>query len=108
MENEQENQTNSIENQCPSFFQNSSTGIGFSEAAASAEHQQIAVDPVVTSHLKPGFHMIITVGDALPRQARGHFKDGCIKWKHILNDVADQTRTVRGRIERVEFKAWFP
>ena len=42
--------------------------------------------------------MIITVGDALLRQARGHFKDGCIKWKHILNDVADQTRTVRGRI----------
>ena len=52
--------------------------------------------------------MIITVCDALPRQARGHFKDGGIKWKHILNDVADQTRTVRGRIERVEFKAWFP
>ena len=48
MENELENQTNSIEDQCPSFLQNSSTGIGFSEAAASAEHQQIAVDPVVT------------------------------------------------------------
>ena len=46
--------------------------------------------------------MIVTVGDPSPRQARAHFKDGCIKWKHILNDVAEQTRTVQGRIERVE------
>ena len=40
--------------------------------------------------------MIVTVGDASPRQARGHIGDGCVKWKHFLNDVAD------------EFKAWFP
>ena len=49
--------------------------------------------------------MIVTVGDASPRQARGHIGDGCVKWKHFLNDVADvtdQTGTVRGRIERVE------
>ena len=55
--------------------------------------------------LKPGFHMIVTVGNASPRQARGHIEDGCVKWKHFLNDVADvadQTGTVRGRIKRVE------
>ena len=49
--------------------------------------------------------MIVTVGDASPRQARGHIGDGCVKWEHFLNDgadVADQTGTVRGRIERVE------
>ena len=46
--------------------------------------------------------MISTVGDASPRQARGHIGDDFVKWKHFLNDVADQTGTVRGRIERVE------
>ena len=49
--------------------------------------------------------MIATVGDASPRQARGHIGDDFVKWKHLLNDVADvadQTGTVRGRIERVE------
>ena len=54
---------------------------------------------------KPGFHMIVTVGDASPRQARGHIGDVLVKWKHVLKDVADvadQTGTVRGRIERVE------
>ena len=54
---------------------------------------------------KPGFHMIVTVGDASPRQARGHIGDGCVKWEHFLNDVADvadQTGTVRGRIKTVE------
>ena len=44
----------------------------------------------------------LTVGDASPRQAREHIGDGCVKWKHFLNDVADQTGTVRGRMERVE------
>ena len=46
--------------------------------------------------------MIVIVGDASPRQARGHIGDGCVKWAHFLNDVADvadQTGTVRG---------WFP
>ena len=52
--------------------------------------------------LKPGFHMIVTVGDASPRQAREHIGDGCVKWEHFLNDVANQTGTVRGRIKRVE------
>ena len=52
--------------------------------------------------LKPGFHMIVAVSDASPRQARAHIGDGCVRWKHSLNDVADQTGTVRGRIERVE------
>ena len=49
--------------------------------------------------------MIVTVGEASPRQARGYIGDGCVKWKHFLNDVADvadQTGTVRGRIKRVE------
>ena len=49
--------------------------------------------------------MIATVGEASPRQARGHIGDGFVKWKHFLNnvaDVADQTGTVRGRIERIE------
>ena len=49
--------------------------------------------------------MIATVGDASPRQARRHIDDDFVKWKHFLNDVADvadQTGTVRGRIERVE------
>ena len=41
------------------------------------------------SYVKPGFHMIVTVGDASPRQARGHVGDGCLKWEHFLNDVAD-------------------
>ena len=55
--------------------------------------------------LKPGFHMIVTVGDASPRQARGHIGDSSVKWKHFLSDVsdvADQTGTVPGRIRRVE------
>ena len=49
--------------------------------------------------------MIVTVGDASPRQARGRFGDSCAEWKHFLSDVsdvADQTGTVRGCIERVE------
>ena len=49
--------------------------------------------------------MIVTVGDASPRQARGHIGDGCVKWKHLLNDVTDvvdQKGTVRGRIKTVE------
>ena len=46
--------------------------------------------------------MIATVGDASPRQARIHSGDGCVKRKQFLNDVADQTGTVRGRIERDE------
>ena len=53
-------------------------------------------------NLKPGFHMIATVGDVSPRQAWGHIGDDFIKWKHFLNDIANQTGTVRGRIERVE------
>ena len=46
--------------------------------------------------------MIATVGDASPRQARGRIDDDFVKWKHFLNDVTDQTGTVRGRIERAE------
>ena len=46
--------------------------------------------------------MIVTVGDASPRQARGHIGDVCIEWKHFLNHVTDQTGTIRGRVERVE------
>ena len=56
----------------------------------------------VEMSLKPGFHMIVTVGDASPRPPRGHIGDSCVKWKHFLNDVADQMGTVRGRIKRVE------
>ena len=56
----------------------------------------------VEMSLKPGFHMIVTVGDASLRQALGYIGDDCVKWKHFLNDVADQTGTVRVRIERVE------
>ena len=59
----------------------------------------------VEMSLKPGFHMIVTVGDASPRQARGQIGDGCVKWEHFLNDVADvtdQTGVVRGRFEKVE------
>ena len=55
--------------------------------------------------IKPGFHMIVAVGDTSPRQAPGHIGDSCVKWKHFLSDVsdvADQTGTVRARIERVE------
>ena len=57
---------------------------------------------IVREPLKPSFHMIVTVGDASPRQARGHIGDVWVKWKHGLKDVADQTGTVQGRIERVE------
>ena len=49
--------------------------------------------------------MIVTVGDASPRQVRGHIDEDFVKWKHVRNDVsnvADQTRAVRGRIERIE------
>ena len=46
--------------------------------------------------------MIVTVGDASPRQARGHIGDSCVKWEHFLNDVSDQTGAVWGRIKRVE------
>ena len=46
--------------------------------------------------------MIVTFGDASPRQVRGHIGYSCVKWEHTLNDVADQTGTVRGRVERVE------
>ena len=56
----------------------------------------------VFGNIKPGFHMIVTVGDTSPRQARGHIGDGCVEWEEFLNDVADQTGTVQGRIERVE------
>ena len=45
---------------------------------------------------------MIVVGDASPTKVRGHIGDGCVKWKHFLNDVADQMGTVRGRIKRVE------
>ena len=51
------------------------------------------------------FHKNLIVGDASPRQARGHIGDGCAEWEHFLNnvaDVADQTGMVRGRIEKVE------
>ena len=47
---------------------------------------------------KPDFHMIVTVSHASLRQARGHIEDGCVRWKHLLNDVANQTGTLRGRI----------
>ena len=49
--------------------------------------------------------MIVEVGDTSPKQAQGHIGDNCVKWKHLLSnvlDVADQTGTVRGRIEGVE------
>ena len=52
--------------------------------------------------VKPDFHMIVTVVDTSLRQARGHIGAGCVKWKHFLNDVVDQTGTVRGRMERTE------
>ena len=41
--------------------------------------------------------MVVTVGETSG--------DSCVKWKHFLSDVsdvADQTGTVRGHIERVE------
>ena len=49
--------------------------------------------------------MSVTVGNPSPRQARGQIGDSCVKWEHFLSDVsdvADQTGTVRGCIERVE------
>ena len=52
--------------------------------------------------IKPGFCKVVTVSNVSPRQARGHIVEGCIKWTHILNnvaDVADQTGTVRGCIK---------
>ena len=55
--------------------------------------------------LKPGFHMIVAVGDVSPRQTQGHIGNFCVKWEHFLNDVTDvtdQMGMVRGRIERVE------
>ena len=49
--------------------------------------------------------MIATVNEASPRQAQGQIGGSCAKWKYFLidvSDVADQTGTVRERIERVE------
>ena len=34
--------------------------------------------------VKPGFHIIVKVGHASPRQAQGHIWDSYVKWKHIL------------------------
>ena len=68
----------------------------------------LAFQRTVFRRLKPGFHMIVTVSDASPRQARGHIGDSCVKRKHFLSDVsdvADQTETARGRIERVEMRS---
>ena len=44
MENKQENQINSTENQFPSFFQNSNTGTGFSEAVEGHGQLQMHLD----------------------------------------------------------------
>ena len=58
--------------------------------------------------IKPGYHIIVTVGDASPRKAQGHIRDSCIKWKHFLSDVCDvgdQTGTLQGRIERFEMSS---
>ena len=60
---------------------------------------------LVTITFKPGFHMIVTVSDASPRQAQGHIGDSCVKSKHFVSDasdVTDQTGTIRGHMERVE------
>ena len=38
--------------------------------------------------LKPGLHVVVTVGDASPRQAWGHLGDGCV-WKQFLNNISD-------------------
>ena len=49
--------------------------------------------------------MIVTVGEASPKQAQGHIRPRYVKWKHFLSDVSDvvdQTGTVRGRIERAK------
>ena len=49
--------------------------------------------------------MIVTVGDASPKQAQRHISDSCAKLKYFQSDVADvadQMGTVRGRIKRVE------
>ena len=48
--------------------------------------------------------MIVTLGDMSPRQARVHIGDGCVEWKHFLDDICDitdQTGTLRGRIGKV-------
>ena len=54
------------------------------------------------SLVKPGFHMIVTVGDASPRQARGHTGDSCVKCADVADQTGDSTGTVRGRIKRAE------
>ena len=43
--------------------------------------------------------MIVTVGDASPRQARGHIGNSCVKWKHFLSDVSDVTERVEMRLK---------
>ena len=56
-------------------------------------------------HLKSGFHMIVTVSNASPRQAQRHIGDSSTKWKHFLSDVYDitsKTGIIRGHTERVE------
>ena len=78
---------------------------GLNETKVKKQLDHLVETGAIYITVKPGFHMIATVGDASPRQARGHIGDDFFKWKHFLNDVADvadQTGTVRGRIERVE------
>ena len=51
---------------------------------------------------KPGFHMIVRVGNASPRQAQGHIEDSSVKWKHVLSDVSDVAdQTGRGVVAPV-------
>ena len=68
----------------------------YRDPSLCTEQYTIGASPLSRA-IKPGFHMIVTVGDASPRQARGNIGDCCVKWEHFLNDVADQTGTVRGR-----------
>ena len=54
----------------------------------------------------------LTVGDASPRQARGHIGDGCVEWEHFSRRRRRRRRsdgdgTGLHRKSWDEFKAWF-
>ena len=84
-----------IDNACFLFLGKRSISSRSTLCKSQLDFLQKSLFPKAWFALKPGFHMIVTVGEASPSQARGHRGYGCVKWKQFLNDVADQPGTVR-------------
>ena len=80
---------------------------------AAKEHKKIdCISRVIkriscTSKAMPVFHMISTDSDTSLRQAQGHIRDCCDKWKHLQNDVADHMEIEWESIRIVEMSSTF-